>query len=1082
MTDESEAPAFESKKEEIMTTRWQRYSLKERQAATGMKSTTGTTRSARSTGGRILFLILALSLGGVTAFAQVTASSAISGTVTDKNGAVVKGATVTVTNKSNGLGRTATTGDNGDYKIDLLPAGRYDVKVSATGFGDATAENTEILIGQTSTLDFALAPGNVTGSVTVSSGEAELVNREKTDISLNITPRDVQDLPLNGRDLGNLAYLAPGVKPVDSYDPTKNRIAIFGVNGSSGRNVNVTVNGIDNKDNTVGGPVMQFPLEAIQEFVISTQRFSAVNGRSEGAAINVVTKSGGEQFHGSAFFQLRDKKLNATEVDPTTGQKLAAKPPFNRKIWGGSVGGPIYLPRFGEGGDSLIKGKRRTFFFFALERQTEATSIPVTATAFSELSLVTNLGAQPAPVIPFPYNDWRINARIDHTFNSKHSMFVSYNDQSNLGLNDQSGNNNDLTEGNFTKNRLQLANLTLNSALSNTVVNAATIGYQYWNNLIDSDKKVPLFTFPQGISFGTNANVPQQSYQQKFQFKDDLSISRGNHTFKTGFDYLWERKLGGFFEFNPTLEIDFTQLPSAIRALPAGFATPGLIGGMTATAGNPYFNLPGGAKMLGIYFQDDWKFSRRLTLNLGLRWDKDFNLIGGAVQQNNRTYLALKAINNPAASALPHDDSHDFSPRVGFAWDISGNGKHILRGGYGLYYGQTFLNIPLFMIQQANPTIFTSVFSIASGDVVPGTGILLSNYRFGIDPLPIIPLPPTQLAAGNTGRIMDPNYRNPYTQQWNLGYSWQFNSYSVLEVDYVHVLALHESKTLNINPTRRLFLDASGNEITSRPLDAAFAAAGLPVLGRIDLEASVGRSRYDGMNISYRQRLHRNFTVNATYTLSKAVAYNGNAAAFRNRAWNPFNYLDKSEYGPVPNDTRHRFSMSGGVNLPGGFQVAPIVQIESARAYTAGYGGSVDVLGVGSGRGTSHVVVFTSSPSDLTATFKAFGDPGASNAVRILYRNCLRSGQCIEAPFDNLRGQPFFDVDLRITKNFKFKERMTFTPFFQMFNLTNRANFGNNFVTDVRQTSFGTPNAFITPSGTILPHSFAGELGLKFNF
>src|SRR5437879_11577505 len=131
----------------------------------------------------------------------------------------------------------------------------------------------------------------------------------------------MQTLPINGLDLGNLAYLAPGAKPVDSYDPTKRRISVFGINGSSGRNVNVTVNGIDNKDNTVGGPVMQFPLEAIQEFIISTQRFSAVNGRSEGAAVNVVTKSGGSDFHGSAFYYLRDKKLNATEVDPSTRLK-----------------------------------------------------------------------------------------------------------------------------------------------------------------------------------------------------------------------------------------------------------------------------------------------------------------------------------------------------------------------------------------------------------------------------------------------------------------------------------------------------------------------------------------------------------------------------------------------------------------------------------------------------------------------------------------------------------------------------------------------------------------------------------------
>ncbi len=1035
--------------------------------------------SGRRVAGALAACLLLLCLCAPAA-AQVTASASVEGTVKDIKEAVVPGATVTVTNVSTSLSRTAATGDEGTYRIDLLPAGLYDVKVSAGGFGDVTSNKVELLVGKNTTLDFTLSPGSRAETVTVTS-EAPLLDQQKTDISLNITPRDVQDLPLNGRDLGNLAYLAPGAKPVDSYDPTKRRIAVFGVNGSSGRNVNVTVNGIDNKDNTVGGPVMQFPLEAIQEFVISTQRFSAVNGRSEGAAVNVVTKSGGSRFHGSMFYQLRDKKLNAREMDPTTGQKVANKPPFNRKIWGGSIGGPVEFPHFGEGGP-VTHGDDRTFFFFALERQNEATSIPVTATAFRELSLVTNLGAKPSEVIPTPYKDWRVNARIDHTFNTRHSLFVSYNDQQNRGLNDQSTNNNDLTAGNFTTNRLQLANLTLNSALSNTVVNAATIGFQYWHNLIDSDLRVPNITFPQLISFGTNVNVPQESYQQKYQFKDDISFTRGNHTFKTGFDYLWEPKLGGFFEFNPTLEIDFTQLPSAILALPQGFATRGIVGGMTATSGDPYFNLPGGAKMFGAYFQDDWKVSRNLSLSLGLRWDKDFNLIGGTAQDRNRTYLALKAINHPAARSLPQDDNLDFSPRVGFAWDVAGNGRHVVRGGYGLYYGQVFLNIPLFMIQQANPTIFASVFSIAAGDVVPGTNILLSNWRFGIDPLPTIPAPQTQLGAANTGRIMDPDYQNPYTQQWNVGYAWQFNNYSVLEVDFVHVLGLHESKTVNINPTLAMFLAANGAEITGRPLTAALTAAGQPALGRIDLEASVGRSRYDGMNVNYRRRLHRSLSVNATYTLSRALAYNGNSAAFRNRAWDPFALFAPYELGPTPNDSRHRLSLSGVVNLPGGFQLAPIVQAETARPYTAGYGTAADVLGVGAGRGTSHVVVFNDSPDDLTATLRAFGDPAASNANRVQYRNCLRAGRCTQAPFNNVRGQPFFNVDLRVSKNFRFKESLNLTTFFQMFDLTNRANFGNNFVTDVRLSTFGTPNAFITPSGNVLPHSFAGEFGVRFAF
>src|SRR6266550_3307288 len=474
-------------------------------------------------------------LGCGVVFGQATASASLSGTVVDKNQAVIKGATVTVTNKATGQAREATTDENGEFKIALLPAGTYDIKVSASGFGDVTSENVELLIGRTNSLNFTMNPGVQTANVTVTAGETELVSKDKTDISMNITPHDVENLPLNGRDLANLAYLAPGAKPVDSYDPTKNRLAIFAVNGSSGRNVNVTVNGIDNKDNTVGGPVMQFPLESIQEFVISTSRFSAVNGRSEGAAVNVVTKSGGSDFHGSAFYFLRDKKLNASEVSPSD-TSIKSKPPFNRKQWGGSIGGPLDWPRFGEGGPSYT-GNHQTYFFFAVERQNEATSIPVASDAFSELTLAQSIGAQPATVLPTPYKDWRVNARIDHTFNSKHNVFVSYSDQSNLGLNDQASNRVDLTQGNFTKNRLMLANLTLNSVLTSRIVNSVTVGYQYWNNLIDSDKKVTTVTFPSGIGFGTNVNVPQQSYQSKYQFKDDLSINKGAHTFKVGADY-----------------------------------------------------------------------------------------------------------------------------------------------------------------------------------------------------------------------------------------------------------------------------------------------------------------------------------------------------------------------------------------------------------------------------------------------------------------------------------------------------------------------------------------------------------------
>src|SRR5476649_67891 len=294
---------------------------------------------------RLIALALAgfMLLGCASMWAQVTASSSLQGTITDKTQAVIKSAEVTLTSKANGSTRTATTNDSGEYRFEGIAAGVYTIRAKASGFSTVEAKDLELLIGRTATQNFTLSPGAVSETIEVTSS-APLMDKEKTDVSTNITPEQITELPLIGRDIADLAYLAPGVKAADSYDPTKNRYSILSVNGDGGRNVNVTVNGIDNKDNTVGGPVMQLPAEAVQEFSISTQRFSAVNGRSEGAAINVITKSGSNAFHGSAFGFFRDQMFNADQTlpDPTTPSGFSSSnPPYSRQWFGGSIGGPI---------------------------------------------------------------------------------------------------------------------------------------------------------------------------------------------------------------------------------------------------------------------------------------------------------------------------------------------------------------------------------------------------------------------------------------------------------------------------------------------------------------------------------------------------------------------------------------------------------------------------------------------------------------------------------------------------------------------------------------------------------------------
>ena len=1012
----------------------------------------------------LLLLLLAGSLGALNVHAQATASGTILGTVIDKSEAAVAGAEVVITNKGTGATRSATSADTGSYRFDLLSAGTYTVRVSKAGFA-TVVQTVELLVGQTVTVNATMDPGSVSQTIEVTS-EAPLVDVAKTGVSQEITPTQVEQLPMVGRDVANLAYLAPGVKAANSYDPTKNRYAILSVNGAGGRNVNVTVNGVDNKDNTVGGPVMQLPLEAVQEFQISTQRFSAENGRSEGAAINMITKSGTNSYHGSLFGYFRDAALNTDEQVPNgTGGSAPQHPDYSRQQFGGSIGGPFV--------------KNKLFGFFALERERESQGLAETGTSFTELSIAqaAGLAAQPAAVIPRPFYEWRYNGRMDWTINSRNTAYISYNSQVNDSLNDQSDGKGDLTNGNFTRNHLQLANLTVNSILPDNAVNQFTFGFQYWNNLIDSNISAPLVTFPDA-SFGTNTNVPQQSFQRKWQFKDDISKTIGRHTLNAGADYIWNPVEGGFFEFSSTLEIDFADDPSVITTnaakYPQKFATPGAVTGMSQANGDPRFIVA--TKQLGLYFQDDWKATNRLTLNLGLRWDKDFNMIGGSDIKDSRTYQALVAYNNPISNPyvakIASDDNKDFSPRVGFAYDLTGQGKHVVRGGFGLYFGNVFQNIPLFMEQMANPTVFQTVLSLTnSTDVVPGTGKTLGQWRYGVDPMPTIPPPSTNLAPGSVGRLMDPNYRNPVTEEFNVGYSWALNKNSVFETEYTHVLGIHENKTINIDqrvPVGGVCCTAPLNGLTAPGTTSAQFAS-------VRNEESIGRSHYDGINFSYRQRMTHHFSMEANYTLAWANSYDGGGSSFRNYPRLAFAPFASYEWGPSPNDERHHVTISGIWDLPWGLQLAPILQYGSARPYNLT--NSSNTLNTGGGTATA-VVVPTSDPTNWLAF--AGNNTGA--------RNCFYglngvAQSCTIAKYDPLRGDPFFELDMRLAKNIKIGDRLNLQVVGQAFNLTNRANYGNDYNNSIANAAtFGHPGGFINPSSTTIPRSLWGEFGVRLTF
>jgi hypothetical protein len=405
------------------------------------------------------------------------------------------------------------------------------------------------------------------------------------------------------------------------------------------------------------------------------------------------------------------------------------------------------------------------------------------------------------------------------------------------------------------------------------------------------------------------------------------------------------------------------------------------------------------------------------------------------------------------------------------------------------------------MEQQANPTIFQTALSLSNtSDPVPGAGVNLGQWALGVNSLPTIPAASSQLAAGSIGRLMDPNYRTPVTEEFNGGYTWAINSKSVFEAEYVHVLSLHENKTINVDPN----IPVDPNNITTldrtgapggffRPLDAAFTAAGVPGLASVRDEQSIGRSRYDGLNLSFRQRNFHKMDLTLNYTLARAVGYNEDGGSFRYYPRDPQNPLSAAEFGPSFNDERNHVTFAATAHLPFGLEASPILQIGSARPYNPISANNMLNLGGGSDAGA--LIVTNANPKDLLSATKLTpipdsDDPLLTPKLVIAEAACYYSGNCHLAPYDSQRGDAFYDMDARIAKNIKFGEHRNLQLMFQAFNLFNHANYGNNFgLTVNKDTSTPTPSptfgnaiGFINPTSSLLPRAFTGEFGARFSF
>jgi len=1027
-------------------------------------------------------LAATLMLGPVWVWAQAT-SGEIAGRVVDAEDLPVPGATVTATNPATGFSRTATTSASGGYTIALLPPGRYSVSAELSGFRRAVREDVDVVVGGRPTVNLSLQVGQVTEAVLISA-TAPPIDTTRSDLSGVVTATDIANLPTLNRTFANLAITMPEARPAGNFDPTKTRVGNFAMSGGDGRQLDVNVDGGDNKDNVVGSLLQNFAYESIQEFQVQQHRWTAESGRSVGGVVNVITKSGTNDLRGSGLLTFRNDSLVAKDFFQKRG---AIKPPFERWEYGGSIGGPIR--------------RDRLFFFAALERFDEpGAETPIRSDAiFNEVAAIP--GSEPVRSIPTPYDDTLFTAKVDSRLTNAQSMAFRFSMQKNSSPNDQIANPaaTDLNGGNTNANDLMSVIGKHTFSIGNNKLNDFTFHFQDFQNEILGLTDDPALIFPTpGLRLGPALNTPQATSERKFQFRNDFSWFAGNHGMKFGTNYI-HTDLGGYFYFGAFgYELTFFDDPSIITTnqvrYPQGFATPGAVRLLNYFAGEATHDQV--FHQLAFYAQDDWRILPSLTLNLGLRWDANIGLLPD--QTNNRTMQLLQQLDDPRAREITGDADKlarttpnwkEFQPRLGLAYDPRGDASFVIRGGYGLFYDQIFQNLTIFSMTQSGPEFYSQILGFTNTDVGVGQ---LPSFRYGVDPLPAPPaftfaaLPP-----GSFGRINDPNMVDPSVHKLSVGFERLLTGAWVVSSDYVYTRGYDEGRVQVINPQIRSVCDPAFPGSTpsdarcvagasTRYFDAAFVRAGLGAnrLGQINMIGTTNESHYDSWTTTLRGRAART-TFSLSYVLANSRAwggqptasYSGNAIAIT-----PENQFQDNEWGPTRHDERHRLVASGTIGLPAGFAVSPIVQWASTRPYTPFVGFDVN------GDGQTNITDRLCEGTSLDAVFAARGNLTAVRALNPngcpqVAVNSQRTGFVVnpDGSIDEVSGR-YFNTDLRIQKSFGFGNRAVrlYADFYNLFNTENLS-----LTLRPEQSSAASASAFLQPVSLYGP-GFGPPVGRSF--
>jgi hypothetical protein len=987
-------------------------------------------------------------------FAQATAT--INGRVADQSGAALPGVTVTVTNVGTGVARDTVTNAEGLYSVPALTPGSYNVQAALTGFAPSGRRAVELLTGAILTVDLQLGLATLEEAVTV-TGQVPLVETTQSAASSSIRQTEVAQLPMLNRSLAAMITLLPGAREVAVApgSPHGQAASYVSFGGGTGRNFTMLVDGVENHDDHDGGTAMTYSLEGVQEFRTLTSSFAAEYGK-EATAVVLATKSGTNDVRGSVFAYGRNQALTATDYFSQPENGGQGKQPFSRAQYGGSLGGPLL--------------KDFAWYFGSLERVQQEFTLPRPDNLYQQLLYLQplNIGAADSHAIAQPFRDLLTQAKTNLQLRQHHSLFVRFASQ--VGYTD----NDFVTTGRAllaccavaerNDETMWDASMGWTWVASPTTVNQFTAQYLYYHHDNQYPPCDPATCLLQRLNFPSVSTGVQQSFphwhnfEEKVEFKDDLSRQAGRHALKIGIDYEKLPLFGGTNGYSSPGGITFFDDPSVIAnnangRYPLGFQTPGIVRSITVTPGTaPSFDVLG-AWSLGAYFQDDFKVLPKLTLNLGVRYDV-YEFMDQPQLDQNRIHQVLQTIGSPYGQ-LPKTDTTNVAPRLGLAWDIRGDGKDIVRAAYGIFYGTGTMNTYILPTILAKKNIyFTETFI----DPAIGTGPL-ANFVYGVTPLPTAPLAPTQLPNGQSvsSTWYDPTLTNPLSEDTHVGFSHLFPHETVLSLDYTHILGLRGWRNLDINPLLK----------GVRPLGAqTLAAYGDPnLLGPTTIVSSVDRSLYDELAVHFERRFSQTAAVQANYTLAWARGMGGvtDGTSGGNGALPPQtpsaaggDIYAPWEWGPTAFDERHRITIAGVFNLPFAIDVSPSFTAASARPYP-----QYRALNP-SGDGNLQVLCPSGNSDDL-----GFG-----------------VGQ-LPCGVNNARGLALLNANARVTKNLALPSAKKLALFVEFYNLFNRANFGNNYNSNAfAPATYNKPNGYLGGIAAIstVPISFQVQFGGRVSF